>query len=219
MPTAANYDPKKAHDYYERTKHLKGRGGGNQADIKKAGAARRLSGPGRIGHPTAIPRPSTSNSGAIQAAQARVTRLKAAVSKLESALSEARAALSKKRQSSRETAKKSSDGKSTAEEKQASKKYREKHQQEIATKRKHDSASGSGGSSSSSSSSGVSSLSATELQTRINKIQGALTEAKRQLSNATQQLGQLAHSAITSEPSFNEHFARFRSAERMDPSK
>jgi hypothetical protein len=57
-------------------------------------------------------------------------------------------------------------------------------------------------------------MSVTELETRIINIQSALKSAKSQLSKASQQLGQLAHSAITSEPMFNEHFARFRSAER-----
>jgi hypothetical protein len=61
-------------------------------------------------------------------------------------------------------------------------------------------------------------MSVDELETRISNIQSALTEAKRQLSNATQALGQLAHSDLTSEPMFNELFARFRSAERI-PSK
>jgi hypothetical protein len=60
----------------------------------------------------------------------------------------------------------------------------------------------------------VSDMSVTELETRIIHIQSALTSAKRQLSAAQQQLGQIAHSAITSEPKFPEQLARFLSAER-----
>jgi chromosome segregation ATPase len=199
------YDPVKAHEYYERTKKLKGRQPG---EGKKSPPIQRA--------PTAHVS-GKSLSSAEHAAQARVTRLKAKVSTLESALSKANAELSKKRQAARETKRKNSDGKSTTQEKQASKEYRDKHKAEIASKRKSKSSS-SGGSSSSSSSNSISDMSASELTSRIIKIRGVLAEARRQLSNAQQQLGQLAHSAITSEPEFNEHFARFRSAERI-PSK
>lgn len=148
------------------------------------------------------------------AASAKVSRLKSKVSSLQGALSEAMAALSEKRQSAAKDEKKDSDGKSTVKEKTSSKEYRDKHRGEIAAKRKKESSSDS----SSSSSKQVSDMSVDELKSRIIKIRGLLTEAKRQLSNASQQLGQLAHSDLTSEPTFNEHFARFRSEERI-PSK
>jgi chromosome segregation ATPase len=199
------YDPAKAHAYYERVKQLKGRQPGKGEGVPK-------------GHPVGSsrpppPRPSLGKDTG--AAQARVTRLRAAVSKLQSALSEAQSALHEKRanskRSERKTEKKNSDGKSTAKEKQSSKEYRDKHKQELSSKRKHDTASGGG----SSSSSKRSSMSVDELETRIRNIKSALADAKRQLSNANQQLGQLAHSDIVSEPQFNESFARFRSAERI----
>lgn len=209
------YDPKKAHDYYERTKKLKGRKpSAPQSPVHMQNTrGSRADGSSRINrHTEQKARANDAAASAeVKSAQARVVRLKSAVSKLTTALSAARAALSAKRQTARDTAKKNSDGKSTAEEKQASKKYRDKHKQEIATKRKSTSSSSTPSSSSTSS---VSDMSASELEARIIKLSSALADAKRQLSSATQQLGQLAHSAITSEPTFDEHFARFRSAER-----
>lgn len=192
------YDPVKAHAYYERTKQLKGRKKGGQ---KPSSPPHRSSNVG----------PSKSTlSTTTQAAVARIGRLKATVAKLETALSAARQALSEKRAAARKTAKENSDGKSTEAEKQASQKYRDTHKAEIAASRKSSSTSG-GGSSSTSSSHSVSDMSVDELESRIIKIQDALADAKRQLSNAQQQAGRLAHSDLTSEPSFNALFNQFRS--------
>jgi len=196
------YNPVKAHEYYERTKKLKGR---------KKGAERAKNGRS-VGVKSSNP---TFSSGTKDSAE-RVNRLKAKVATLEKALSAAQAALSKKRQDARKTKKDNSDGKSSEKEKRTSKEYRDKHKQEIATKRKKDKSSSSGSSSSSSTS--ISDMSADELESRIIKIRSALTDAKRQLSNASRTLGHMAHSDLASEPSFNEHYARFRSAERI-PSK
>lgn len=201
------YDPVKAHLYYERTKQLKGR---------EKGSSR----------PKASGRQSTTQKVASQPkgpkAQARVGRLRSKVKTLTNALDEAQTALRQKQQDSRESARKEkkerSDGKSTAKEKQASKEYRDKHQSEIKAKRKKDGSSKSSGGSSKSSSKSVSDMSVQELRSRVTKIKSALRDAKRQLSNANNELGQLAHSAITSEPDVNEHFAQFKSAERI-PSK
>lgn len=198
------YDPVKAHEYYERTKQLKGRKKG-KVSAKPQGKA---------------PSKTKSSSSPVRRddtkdAMARVTRLKTKVSKLQGALSEARAALSERRRKNTKEERKNSDGKTTAEERRRSKEYRDKHRQELESKRKKD---GSSGGSSSSSSKSVSDMTVEELETRIIKINRALQDAKRQLSNANQKLGQLAHSELTSEPTFNEHFARFRSAERI-PSK
>jgi chromosome segregation ATPase len=202
------YDPVKAHEYYERKKQLKGRKGGQ-------GPPNGSKVPVRASKNGSSPPPRPVVADVTRAAVAKVSRLKSKVSKLQGALSEAEAALSQKRLAAAKEKRQSSDGKSTAKEKQASEEYRKKHQQEIASKRKREAKSGGGSSPSSNS---VSDMSVDELQSRIIKINGALKDAKRQLSNATQQLGQLAHSDLTSEPTFNEHFARFRSAERI-PSK
>ena len=192
------YDPVKAHDYYERTKELKGRKAGRGEDAPK-------------GRPAGVPpKPSPSPSHKdINKAQARVSRLKSAVSKLQSSLAEAQAALAKKASNARKEEKKNSDNKTTAKERQASKEYRDKHKQELATKRKHEGASGGGGSSSS-----LSSMSVDDLRTRISNIKSTLAEAKRQLANANKELGQLAHSDLVSDSMFNEYFARFRSARK-----
>lgn len=203
-----NYDPKKAHDYYERTKKLKGRQGGSPPThaplAPKVGQGSRIVESGNANsakHPPHVP-PTAE-------AIARVNRLRAAVSKIETALSAARAALSQKRQAATKTAQANSDGKSTQKQKTAAKQYRNKNKAKLATKRK-----ASASSTPASSSTSVSSMSVQDLQARIIKLNSALTNAKRQLAEAQQSLGHMAHSAITSEPTFDEHFARFRSAER-----
>lgn len=200
------YDPVKAHAYYERTKKLKGRA----PAAPKASSAPRP--PVANRNPAQSP---LSRNPKVQAEQARIGRLRSKIKTLQGALSEAEAALSSKRQKARATAKKNSDGKSTAKEKQASQQYRDKHQAEIKAKRKKDPSSGG---SSKSSSKSVSEMSVQELGARIIKIRSALRDARQQLSDANKQLGQLAHSAITSEPNVDEHFALFKSAERI-PSK
>lgn len=209
------YDPQKAHQYYERTKKLKGRKNTSPPPPPKVGLGSRvvtdLASSSRHRSHSPTTQPQMGSAG--EAARQRVIRLKAAVSKLQGALTQARAALSQKRAAEKKTAKENSDGKSTQAEKAASQKYRDKNQAKIASKASSSSSSGSSSSSSSSTSS-VSTMSVTELETRIINIQRALTDAKRQLSTAQQQLGQLAHSAITSEPMFQEHLARFLSAER-----
>jgi chromosome segregation ATPase len=199
------YDPRKAHEYYERTKQLKGR------EPKGPDHPERTESSRPPGHSAPQSRPSL-NSDVINSAKARVARLKTNVSKLQGALSDAQAALSKKRQEAVKTEKDNSDGKSTESEKQASKKYRDKNQAKLAAKDKAESKSKS--SSSEPSSTSPSSMSVEDLEARVTRIKSALADAKRQLSNASQQLGQLAHSAITSEPTINDQFARFRSAER-----
>lgn len=196
------YDPAKAHDYYERTKELKGR---------EKGAPKPSS--------TGSPRPShsaISGNKKARAAQDRVGRMRANVSKLKSALSEAESALSSKRQEARKTKKESSDDKSTAKEKRASQEYRDKNKASLDNLKKG--SSGKKGGSSKSSGNNVSDMSVQDLTARVTKIRGALRVAKRLLSDASQELGQLAHSAIRSEPNVNEQFARFQSAERI-PSK
>lgn len=196
--TRPDYDPVKAHEYYERTKELKGR---KKAAPKPRGGNRQPK-----AHASGSPRHK------IRGTQARITRLRGKISTLNKALSEAEAALSAKRQSARKTAKQNSDGKTTAKERQNSQQYRDKHKEELKAKRKK---SGSSGGSSKSSSKSVSSMSTQELTNRISKIKSALRDAKQQLSNANKELGQLAHSAIVTEPNANEHFARFQSAERI----
>jgi hypothetical protein len=200
------YDPAEKsrinRQYYEQHKKLKGRRPGGDTDTGDL--------------PSKQPKPDPTAGAA-----ARVERLTGKVETLKKALSVAVAALSAARQKESKSARESSDGKSTAKEKRDSQEFRDKHKEELKAKAKKEStssSSSSGGSSSSSSSSkSVSDMSAEELGSRIIKIKSALREANRQLSSAKQNLGQMAHSAILSDPKVNAHFARFQS-ERI-PSK
>lgn len=190
-------------EYYLRTRQLKGR---------KKGSGQVGSGGRQL---TAV---ATVNSPEkTRAAKERVERLKGKVATLQDSLTKTLNALAEKRRNAKEEERKNSDGKTTAKERQSAKEYREKNEQKIAEKRRQDAktSKSSGGSSSTSSSKSVSDMSVEQLESRVIKIRSALSDAKRQLSNASQQLGQLAHSEITSEPSINEQFARFRSAERI----
>jgi HK97 family phage prohead protease len=188
MPNANNYDPAKAHAYYERTKKLKGRksdgssrgsGLGGNGTPESGLIFRSKSKKTNSSKPKVSPETSTSN--------ATVVRLKAKVVALSGALSKAKQALSEKRAAARETEKKNSDGKSTAKEKQASKEYRDKNKAKIAEKRKSES------SSDSPDPGGYSSMSVEELTVRVSTIQRTLGEAKRQLTEATKSLGHFAH--------------------------
>jgi HK97 family phage prohead protease len=179
MPTADKYDPAKAHAYYERTKQLKGREKGSAKGLKTGAAVPNIPKPGF--------RKEVIETAASDAA---VIRLKTKVAALGKALSEARQVLSEKRQAERETEKDNSDGKSTAKEKQSSKEYRDKNKAEIAAKRKSESSSES---SESSGPGGYSSMSVEDLTVRISNIQSTLSEAKRQLTEASKAFGHLAH--------------------------
>ena len=175
------YDPVKAHEYYLRTRELKGR---------KPKSASLNSGKKTRNVRQSQPQESR------QAVTARIGRLKSKISKLNSALSEAQAALVKQRQTAAKTERASSDGKTTAKERQASKEYRDKNKEKIKDTAEKSSSGGSSRSSksSSTSSSDVSQMSATELADRISRIQGAIRSAKQQLSQASTTLGQLRHS-------------------------
>lgn len=193
------YDPIKAHQYYEAHKNLKGR----TKAAPKSSTKRPLT--SQKATPVTKNKPKAPvGSPKMRAIQARIGRLRAAINKLQSALSEAEAALSAKRQTARKTKKASSDGKSTVKEKTAAKNYRDKHQAEIKAKTKQKSAS-----SSKSSSTGVSGMGVQELTARVIKIRGALHSAKTQLAVANRELGQLAHTAIVSDPNVDIHFAQF----------
>lgn len=171
MPNADNYDPVKAHEYYERTKKLKGR----LDKVEKSNKRRTRRSVSSI----PVVRNTTTTSSS------KVTRLQNKVNALSSSLSEARQALSEKRQAQEKTDRNNSDNKTTVKERTSAKKYRDSHKAEIAAKRKKD-----GGSSSEPRT--LSSMSVEELHNRISRIQSALSEAKRQLAAARN--GSLSHS-------------------------
>jgi chromosome segregation ATPase len=193
------YNPVKAHQYYEAHKQLKGR---PKAVPKRTTTSTHT--PRQVTSTTKKPAKLPANAGKMKTVNSRIGRLRSAVQKLQGALSEAEAALSAKRQTARKTKKASSDGKTTVKERQSSQTYRDKHQAEIKSKAKTKSAG-----SSTSSSKSVSDMDVQELTARVIKIRGALQDAKKQLATATHELGQLAHSAITSDPNVDTHFAQF----------
>lgn len=179
------YDPVKAHEYYLRTRQLKGRQPAAVADtLKRVGAA-------RVAKKTVVRKP-VSQAEVKKRAQARVVRLTAKVHALTKALHEAEDALRAKRKE----AKQNSDGKTTAKERAAAKQYRDKHKSEIAAKEKKAADKSGGGSSSKPSGpKSVSEMSESELTDRISKIKGLITAAKKQIQSANA----LAHSFSSSE--------------------
>lgn len=192
------YDPVKAHEYYERTKKLKGRKKGSGAQ-KSSGSKRKLS----------------AQELKTQKAKARIGRLREKLNRLKDALSKTEAELSSRRQAAKKEEKKNSDGKTTAKERQDSKEYRDKHKQEIANDRKKESKESAPDPSGPK---GLSDMSVEELDARITKLRATVKEAQRQLSNASQSLGQLTHSALVSQSNVHGLYAQFKSAERI-PSK
>ena len=145
------YDPQKRHDYYERTKHLKGRGkGGTQTPSNRS---RQGNGSG------GVPNPKNVKTADQQKAEikARVTAYKARLDKLKEVLAllvaeakkrsadnagtkESRAEADKKDTASKDGTSKDSgskkdSGSSTAKEKAASKEYYEKNKDKISLKK------------------------------------------------------------------------------------
>ena len=185
------YDPVKAHEYYMRTRQLKGR--------KKAAKD--------------PPKPAAKKPKVTQTmreARERIGRLRPKIQRLETALGEAMAELSKARQNSAKTEKKNSDGKATAKERKESKEYRDRNQGKLAEKRKDSSESSSKSSSSSSSKSKSSSSSSSSssdsndkeigrLEERVRRLKSALSSAKSQLARAEREAAGIQHSMLLSE--------------------
>lgn len=175
------YDPQKAHDYYERHKHLKGRHPGSEDLSKKGGSTKVV-----MRHNPQMAKMVSAQ----KAAQQRVVRLTENLHKLQGALKRAEEALANKRK----TAQQNSDGKSTAKQKQSSKKYRDTHKTQLQAKSKQTSPSSSAGSSSSGGG-GLSSMSEAELQSRVSRIKGLITNCTQQIRKANSQA--LSHSEFT----------------------
>lgn len=189
----SNYDPVKAHEYYMRTRELKGRKPSRRAASPRRTVTTLGNPPAKAGFKGAKQSPKEMR----RRAQAKVGRLNTKVNKLEVALTQAKSELSKARQSQSATERKNSDGKTTAKERQDSKEYRDKNKAKI-EKQSKKSTTSSGSSSKKSSSSGSTtsddSSTVAALEERVSKIQGTLKIARAQLSVAKQSLGQLSHS-------------------------
>lgn len=124
------YDPQKAHEYYLRTRKLKGRKSGSKESLTQAPP----------GQAVAKPSPGALAKAKIQLA-ARIDFLKSQLKKLEEMIakeereaeSEAQKSEAKKERAAKEAAMPDTAAEK-AEKARESKKYREKHEQEIKTK-------------------------------------------------------------------------------------
>lgn len=116
MPPA-EYDPVKAHAYYERTKHLKGR---------------------RLGTAPDPPAQHKASQAQIQSAQQKVAAIQGKLDRLRALLREKTASSSSSKPESKNAAQKAADAKD-------SKEYYDKHRQEIKNKREKSSSGGGGG--------------------------------------------------------------------------
>lgn len=167
------YDPQKAHEYYMRTRELKGRQTSSNKTSANDGKLKVV--------PSKAPKKSSKQQQR-EAAEQKVARLASKVLRIKKALRAAQQALSDKRLAEEKA---NSDGKSTVAEKNASKKYRDKH--------KNDAKKGGG---SSSDKKKASELGVEELEKRVSSLKSALKSANAQLKKATAEAHSLKHSAM-----------------------
>lgn len=169
----ADYDPVKAHEYYERHKQLKGR---------NKGSARRTLKPRTTRAPasSAKARQRKELSASIQSLSKKLQQLEALIRKKEhEAKSEDRKGKAKKERSAKEKDK----PKSAAEKAKAArdnKQFRDKHKQELKTKAKKDSGKSVG--SSKKPTSRISKSSAADLKVLATKVKGQIAVAKQKLA-------------------------------------
>lgn len=180
------YDPVKAHEYYMRTRELKGR--------DAAAASKGSSRSSKLKVIPAKAAPKNSAKSKRKAAEAKVARLANKVVRIQKALKAAQASLSEKkqaeqktRQNKKETEKKNSDGKSTVAEKLSSQRYRDKNKN---TKKSE------GGSSGGSGKKKAGELNVEQLETRVADLKLALKDAKTQLKKANAEVRSLKHSEL-----------------------
>lgn len=173
MHAGVPYDPVKAHEYYVRTRKLKGRKKGTRPTASAVRGARL---PVK-GNPVLVKQRKE--------AAARVASLQKTLAKLQDALktkmAEAKKAEQKSKRSAKEAAKPDTAAEKSDKAREA-KKYRDTHKQELKTKAKQDRAKsgGSGGGSKSEIKKAGKSVadSVAEIKTAIAGVQKALTAAK-----------------------------------------
>ena len=169
MHAGRPYDPVKAHEYYIRTRQLKGRKKGSPTyTVQYKGKAIKLS----------------AKQLAAQRAYAaeRVNSIKKRLNELASKLREQRSEARQKDAKAKREAKKGPTVAEKSEAARESKKYREKHKQELATKSRQSGSSGSKGSTKKTKSESAS------LEDRISIVRDLLTaavERQRALASAT----------------------------------
>lgn len=178
------YDPNRAHEYYLRTRKLKGRKPGRGQD------------PQSEGRPVVSqdPRAGKTRKQIVKGARAKQRKeLAAAIQNLERKLQKLEALIQKKMhaeksenrkgQAKKERAAKEKDKPKSAAEKaqiaRENEKYRQKHKQELKTKAKKDDKSG-GGSSKNKTDSKKTSV--TELKSLATKVRGQIQVAKQKLA-------------------------------------
>jgi hypothetical protein len=182
---AHRYDPVKAHEYYERTKKLKGRNKGqtvvpsgnrqgNPQDPRTGKTRKQISKDARAQQRKEL-------KATIDSMQDRLKKLEALIKKRErEEASEDRKGKAKKER----TAKENEKPKSAAEKAKAAReneKYRDKHKQELKNKAKKDGKSG-GGSKKGSKDEKSSKKSVSELKSRATKLKGEIAVAKQKLA-------------------------------------
>jgi hypothetical protein len=185
---ASFYDPVKAHEYYERTKKLKGRKRGStltpvgkrtgkQPEGFKRANARR--------HEVAKPKQRRELAARIQSLSRKLQKLEARIREMEhKEASENRKSTAKKERAAKEATKPDTAAEK-AEKARESKKYRDKNQQKL-KKTEPFEATGkgksSGGSSSGKKRSGSKTASVSDLKALATKVRGQIAVAKQKLA-------------------------------------
>lgn len=169
---AGIYDPAKAHDYYEKHKHLTGRKKGSTSPPAGSAPASKRPDAG------AKARQRKELQASIQALQERLTKLEALIKKREhEAASEDRKSKAKK-----ERAAKEKDKPKTAAEKakaaRDSEQYRKQHKQELKSKAKKDGGKSGGGDGKK----GAKKHSVSDLKSLATKVKGQIAVAKQKLA-------------------------------------
>ena len=178
MHAGKPYDPVKAHEYYMRTRKLKGR--------KKGRAEAAVATPHLKANPAVRARQKKELAARIQSLEKKLAQLNSLIKKKEQeAKQAARKAEADKRKSAKEAAKPDTAAEK-AKKARESKKYRAKHKQELKNKAK-EAASKSGGGSSKTTSTDKTKPKAGEqsvkdLKMLATKVRGQLAAAKSKLS-------------------------------------
>lgn len=167
----AGYDPAKAHDYYERHKHLTGRKPGHGRD-----SSRRTSGGRQVAN-SAKAKQRKALSDRIQTLTKKLHALEAHIAKRE----HEEKAENRKSKAKKERAAKEKDKPKSAAEKaktaRENKQYRDKHKQSLKSKAKKDDKSNGGKDSKKKSKHSIS-----ELKSLATKVKGMIAVAKQKLA-------------------------------------
>jgi hypothetical protein len=178
MHGSTPYDPKKAHEYYLRTRMLKGRQRGGQPQQPTHSVSKRAAGftvKGRDGKTVTVSEKELNEAKAYAAK--RVADIKGRLNELNQELKK-KLAVAKAADAKEKRGPTVADKRKSAKE---SKQYRDKHKQQLKNKRKHDAKK-------SSSSHKKSGHSVKSLEAQIAKVHGALrvaVERQRALTSAT----------------------------------